>query len=110
MKRNLLVISLLISLLLTLPVHSARHVSTTNVAHMTVTAYHSHHCTATGTRPHRGMCAASRGLLGRRIHVQGVGWLVVEDICPRRGVIDVWMPSKAHCRRWGRRVVKVRMR
>ena len=77
---------------------------------MTITAYSLHSRTATGTRPRRGCCAASRHLLGRRIYVQNVGWLICTDICPKKNVIDVWKGTKKECKKFGRRKVKVKIR
>lgn len=87
-------------LLLTLPVY-AGHVR------VTVSAYHSHRRTATGTYPHHGTCAGPRSWLGCYVRVPGMGLFKVTDVC-RRG-IDIWLPTHKACHRWGRRVLTVRV-
>ncbi len=72
-----------------------------------VTAYHKTTPTATGTRPHIGVCAGPRAYLrhdviiaGRRYHVEDT---------TRNGAFDIWMPTRGQCRRWGRRRMEVRV-
>lgn len=75
------------------------------VERMDVTAYCLPGRTATGTRGHVGTCAGPRRLLGRRVRV--CGWpYQVTDICPA-GHLDLWLPTRAQCMRWGRRTLPV---
>ena len=77
------------------------------------TAYHLHGRTATGHRPGPGTVAADPRVipLGSRVWVSGYGHAVARDtgraIRGRR--VDVWLPSRHACRRWGRRRVQVRV-
>jgi hypothetical protein len=77
---------------------------------MQVTAYCHRGRTATGTRGHVGTCAGPRRLLGRRVWVCGWPYRVT-DVCPA-GAIDLWMPTRAQCLKWGRRslVVEIEVR
>lgn len=74
---------------------------------VTVRAYTGHGRTATGATPHRGTCAGPRKWLGRYIHVPGMGWYKVTDVC--RSGIDLWMPTRKKCLSWGRRTLTVRV-
>ncbi|HEY3376590.1 MAG TPA: hypothetical protein VGL77_03765 [Armatimonadota bacterium] len=66
-----------------------------------VSAYHSNHRTATGTRPHARTCAGPRKWLGCYVKIPGMGTYKVTDTC-RRG-LDLWLPSRQACHRFGRR-------
>ncbi|HEX2952237.1 MAG TPA: hypothetical protein VHV83_22105 [Armatimonadota bacterium] len=90
----------LLILLLTLPALAGK-------VRTTVSAYHSHRRTATGGYPHKGTCAGPKSWLGCYVHVPGMGVFKVTDTC-RRG-IDIWLPSRKACKRWGRRVLTVRV-
>jgi 3D (Asp-Asp-Asp) domain-containing protein len=72
-----------------------------------VSAYHKHTRTATGGRPHRGICAAPRRWLGCYVKIKGMGSYKVADTC-RHG-IDIWLPTRKACKRWGRRIMTVRI-
>ncbi len=66
-----------------------------------ITAYCLPGKTAMGTKPHVRMCAGPRSLLGTEITVNGKRYLV-EDVHPGGG-IDLWLPTRKACRRFGRR-------
>ena len=61
--------------------------------------------TAAGTRPMQGRTvAASRSIpLGTRIHIEGLGWRVVEDRTARRydGRVDIYFASHKDALNWG---------
>lgn len=67
---------------------------------------------ASGHKLHPGSCAVSQDLLGRHfdygdiIHVEGVGRFVVLDtMAPHmRKSVDVFLPTKADAKRFGRKV------
>ena len=67
--------------------------------------------TASGNRARQGVTvAASRSIpFGTRVHIEGVGWRVVEDRLARRydGRVDVYFASHAEAQRFGRRSLKV---
>ncbi len=69
-----------------------------------VTAYHKTTPTATGQRPHAGICAGPRAYLGHDVFIGGRRYHV-EDVS-RRG-FDVWLPTHRQCRHWGRRRMDV---
>ena len=76
--------------------------------HVRVTAYHTRKQTSGGSRPHVGTCAAPARWHGCYIQIPGVGWRLVTDTC-RHGV-DIWMPNAKACKRWGHRVLTVRVK
>ncbi len=80
---------------------AARPTRTRQIVRMDVTAYCLRSRTATGTRGHIGTCAGPRHLIGKRVRVAGWPYQVT-DYCPA-GHIDLWMPTRAECRAWGRR-------
>ena len=69
--------------------------------------------TASGTRPVEGRTvAASRSIpLGTRIHIEGIGWRIVEDRTAKRfdGRVDVYFRSHAEALRFGKqqRTIKI---
>lgn len=69
--------------------------------------------TAMGTRPVEGRTvAAARSIpLGTRIHIEGIGWRVVEDRTARRfdGRVDVYFESHAEALKFGKqqRTIKI---
>ena len=62
--------------------------------------------TAAGTRPVEGRTvAAARSIpLGTRIHIEGIGWRVVEDRTARRfdGRVDIYFRSHAEALKFGK--------
>jgi len=100
MKKLLRLYIVPLLLLLALPVSAVK-------VRTAVRAYHRHSRTATGTRPHRGTCAAPRRWLGCYVKIPGKGCYKVTDVC-RRG-IDIWLPTAKACKRWGCRVMTVRI-
>jgi 3D (Asp-Asp-Asp) domain-containing protein len=74
-----------------------------------VTAYADHGVTASGQLTRPGTCAAPAGVpFGSRVYVPRVGWLTVTDRTARRfrhNTIDIFMPSRADCVRFGVRFV-----
>ena len=78
---------------------------------VTVTAFAARHGekTSTGTTPVPGRTAAvsrdMRHLIGKRIHIKGVGWRVVESVTHRklRRTIDVLVASSAKAKKFGRK-------
>jgi len=80
------------------------------------TAYCLRGKTASGRYVRRGIVAADPRILrlGTRIHVTGgryTGHYIVADTGGKiKGhILDIWVPSCAEARRWGRRTVKVRV-
>ena len=69
--------------------------------------------TAAGTRPVEGRTvAAARSIpLGTRIHIEGIGWRVVEDRTARRydGRVDVFFKSHADAVKFGKQNRAVRI-
>lgn len=78
---------------------------------MQATAYCHTGLTASGVRAGPGVVAVDRNVIpmGARVHVQGYGPAIAADtgknIKGKR--IDVWLPSRGECNRWGRRTVRV---
>ena len=86
------------------------------VASYKATAYCLRGKTASGRYVRRGIVAADPRLLrlGTRIHLTGgryTGNYIVADTGGKiKGrILDIWVPSCAEARRWGRRTVKVRV-
>lgn len=77
----------------------------------TATAYCLRGRTASGRHAGPGVIAVDPRVipLGSRVHVEGYGHAVAADtggaIKGRR--IDIWLPSRSGCYRWGRRTVRV---
>ena len=67
--------------------------------------------TAAGTRPMQGRTvAASRSIpLGTRIHIEGIGWRVVEDRTARRydGRVDVYFDRHDEAKKFGIQKLKI---
>ena len=67
--------------------------------------------TASGTRPTEGRTvAAARSIpLGTRIHIEGIGWRVVEDRTARRydGRVDILFASHKEALKFGKQERKV---
>ena len=67
--------------------------------------------TASGRRPVEGRTvAASRSIpLGTRIHIEGIGWRVVEDRTARRydGRVDIFFASHKEALKFGKQERKV---
>ena len=67
--------------------------------------------TASGTRPTEGRTvAAARSIpLGTRIHIEGIGWRVVEDRTARRydGRVDVYFKSHNDALQFGKRKLQI---
>ena len=83
-------------------------------AHLfTVTSYSLRGATFTGTRARRGVCAVDprHVPLGSRLFIPGYGWAKAEDtgrkVRGRR--LDVWLPSRGACLRWGVQRLRVRL-
>ena len=67
--------------------------------------------TAAGTRPMQGRTvAASRSIpLGTRIHIEGIGWRVVEDRTAKRfdGRVDIYFRSHDEAKKFGKRKLQI---
>jgi 3D (Asp-Asp-Asp) domain-containing protein len=78
-----------------------------------ITAYCLRGRTATGTRTRKGICAVNTQFipLHSTIIVPGYGRFTAEDKLPRnsRAHVDLWMPSRGECRRFGRRTMVVKV-
>lgn len=78
-----------------------------------VTAYTLKGPTFTGTRARRGVVAVDPRVvpLGSRLHIPGYGWARAEDtgrlIRGRR--LDLWLPSRGDCIRFGVQRLRVRL-
>jgi 3D (Asp-Asp-Asp) domain-containing protein len=74
-------------------------------------AYHLPGRTASGLPVRKGVVAVDPVLipLGRRLFVPGYGKAVAADVgtAIRGRIIDLWMPSDAEARRWGRKSVVI---
>ncbi len=87
-------------------------VATAGELSVRATAYCLRGRTATGTRAGPGAIAVDPRVipLGSRVYVPGYGWGRAVDtgrlIRGRR--VDVWLPSRGGCMRWGVRKVRVR--
>lgn len=84
---------------------------------MKATAYTGHKLTASGTVPHRGIVAADPRVLppGSKVQVKGAGrYSGVYKVRDTGGAIhgrriDIYTPSRAAARRFGKRAVKVKV-
>ncbi|MCS7006171.1 MAG: 3D domain-containing protein [Thermoleophilia bacterium] len=74
-------------------------------------AYHLEGWTALGIRTRKGVVAVDPTVitLGSRLFVPGYGHGIAADVgtAIRGRIIDLWMPSHAAARRWGRRTVTI---
>jgi 3D (Asp-Asp-Asp) domain-containing protein len=74
-------------------------------------AYHLPGRTALGVPCRKGVVAVDPDLipLGTRLHVPGYGPGLAADVgtAIRGRIIDLWMPSTAAARKWGRRTVTI---
>jgi 3D (Asp-Asp-Asp) domain-containing protein len=74
-------------------------------------AYHLPGHTASGLPCARGVVAVDPKLitLGTQIYVPGYGRAVAADVgtAIKGRIIDVWMPTDAAARKWGRRTVTI---
>ena len=74
-------------------------------------AYHLPGSTALGVPVRKGVVAVDPKLipLGTRLHVPGYGPGLAADVgtAIKGRIIDLWMPSTAAARKWGRRTVTI---
>jgi 3D (Asp-Asp-Asp) domain-containing protein len=74
-------------------------------------AYHLPGKTALGLPVRKGVVAVDPKLipLGTRMHVPGYGPSIAADVgtAIKGRIIDLWMPTDAAARRWGRRTVTI---
>ncbi|MDH5279589.1 MAG: 3D domain-containing protein [Thermoleophilia bacterium] len=74
-------------------------------------AYHLPGNTALGVRVRRGVVAVDPTLipLGTRLHVPGYGRGLAADVgyAIKGRIIDLWFPTTAAARKWGRRTVTI---
>ena len=74
-------------------------------------AYHLPGRTASGMQVRRGVVAVDPTLipLGTRLFVPGYGNAVAADVgvAIKGRIIDLWMPSDAEARKWGRKTVVI---
>jgi len=74
-------------------------------------AYHLPGRTALGVPVGKGVVAVDPKLipLGTRMHVPGYGASIAADVgtAIKGRIIDLWMPTNAAARRWGRRTVTI---
>jgi 3D (Asp-Asp-Asp) domain-containing protein len=74
-------------------------------------AYHIKGSTALGIKTRRGVVAVDPALipLGTKLHVPGYGHAIAADVgtAIKGRIIDLWMPSHAAARTWGRRTVTI---
>jgi 3D (Asp-Asp-Asp) domain-containing protein len=74
-------------------------------------AYHLPGRTALGISVRKGVVAVDPTLipLGTRMHVPGYGKSIAADVgtAIKGRIIDLWMPTDAAARRWGRRSVTI---
>ena len=74
-------------------------------------AYHLPGRTALGVPVRRGVVAVDPTLipLGSKMHVPGYGRSIAADVgtAIKGRIIDLWMPTDAAARRWGRRTVTI---
>jgi len=74
-------------------------------------AYHLPGRTASGLQARRGVVAVDPALipLGTRLFVPGYGNAVAADVgvAIKGRIIDLWMPSDAESRKWGRKNVVI---
>ena len=74
-------------------------------------AYHLPGRTASGLPVGKGVVAVDPQLipLGTRLYVPGYGKAVAADVgvAIKGRIIDVWMPSRAEARNWGRKTVVI---
>jgi 3D (Asp-Asp-Asp) domain-containing protein len=74
-------------------------------------AYHLPGKTALGIPVQKGVVAVDPKLipLGTRLHIPGYGGGIAADVgtAIRGRIIDLWMPSTAEARQWGRRTVVI---
>jgi len=74
-------------------------------------AYHLAGHTALGVPVRKGVVAVDPSLipLGTRMHVPGYGPSIAADVgtAIRGRIIDLWMPTDAAARRWGRRTLTI---
>jgi 3D (Asp-Asp-Asp) domain-containing protein len=74
-------------------------------------AYHLPGRTASGLPVGKGIVAVDPRLipLGTRLHVPGYGRAIAADVgtAIKGRIIDLWMPSTAVARQWGRRTVVI---
>lgn len=74
-------------------------------------AYHLPGRTALGISVRRGVVAVDPTLipLGTRLHVPGYGKSIAADVgtAIKGRIIDLWMPTNAAARKWGRRTVTI---
>ncbi len=74
-------------------------------------AYHLPGRTASGLQVRRGVVAVDPALipLGTRLFVPGYGNAIAADLgaAIKGRLIDLWMPSTAEARKWGRRTVVI---
>jgi len=74
-------------------------------------AYHLPGNTALGVPVRKGIVAVDPKLipLGTRLHVPGYGPGLAADVgtAIKGRIIDLWMPSTAAARKWGRRTVTI---
>jgi 3D (Asp-Asp-Asp) domain-containing protein len=94
-------------------VASTASAETTRTTRLTVdaVAYHLPGRTASGRPCAKGVVAVDPRLipLGTRMHVPGYGGAVAADVgtAIKGRIIDLWMPTDAAARRWGRRAVTI---
>ena len=62
---------------------------------------------ANGQWPRRGVAASNMFPLGTRLFVRGIGVLTVLDRIGCCSQLDVYLPTEAMCREFGRRQVHV---
>ena len=74
-------------------------------------AYHLPGRTASGLPVRKGVVAVDPQLipLGTRLYVPGYGKAVAADVgvAIKGRIIDLWMPSRAEARNWGRKTVVI---
>lgn len=74
-------------------------------------AYHLPGRTALGIATRKGVVAVDPKLipLGTKLHVPGYGHAIAADVgvAIKGRIIDLWMPSHAAARAWGRRTVTI---
>ena len=74
-------------------------------------AYHLPGRTALGVPVRKGVVAVDPTLipLGSKMHVPGYGRSIAADVgtAIKGRIIDLWMPTNAAARRWGRRTVTI---
>jgi len=74
-------------------------------------AYHLPGRTASGLQVRKGVVAVDPALipLGTRLFVPGYGKAIAADVGAgiKGRIIDLWMPSTAEAREWGRRTVVI---